>query len=46
MCNFIGKAGEIKIQNFGISVMEYSVDIFNGFISNILLIQFFTHHKY
>jgi hypothetical protein len=39
-------AGEIKIQKFGCSVLEYTVDIFNGFISTLLLIQFYIHHKF
>jgi hypothetical protein len=45
-CHVTGMAGEIKIQKFWCSVTEYLVDIFNGFISRLLQIQFFTHHKF
>jgi hypothetical protein len=46
MSNYAGRAVEIEIQMVGCSVMEYPVDIFNGFISKLLLIQFFTHNKF
>jgi len=45
-CHVRGMAGEIKIQKVDCSVLEYPVDIFNGFISKILLIKFFTHHNF
>jgi len=38
-------AGEIKIQNVGFSVLEFPLDIFNGFVSKNVLIQFSTHYK-
>jgi hypothetical protein len=35
MFHFAGMEGEIKITNIGCPLLEYTVDIFNGFISKL-----------
>jgi hypothetical protein len=46
MFHFTGMAGEIKIQNVVCSLLEYPLDTFNGFISKLLVIQFFTQNEF